>query len=231
MMDVTTVGELQLINSATMLSYVPICGKTGGYVTEEYGGEFKMREFTFSVNKFMLETLNIPPYFLNKEFCVVYGASVDKLVVDSYGGTTTELGYIKFTGESLDNLKALLQRIKKMVYIKCSKTGEDFEVALDQFFAENVLQITFQSKSNKKGDKYYACLFETKSAEYPQFTSKLRQEPIKVPANIIRIRSNPQDALIASSSSSPSSSAVFDHEDNDRSRTLTDDNRVEDYLF
>lgn len=219
-MDIQNVGELSLISSYPLLSYVPICNDKGGYVSEEFGKEFKIKEFLFSVAKMTSETLTIEPYFVHKQFCVMYGACLNKLVVDSYGGTTTEMSYIKFTGESLDNLTGFLQKVKKDTYIACAKSGKDVSVEVENFFIENILRVVFEPKVNKRGNKYYACLFSSIPSTHPEFTKFLRAVSFSTPANIHRSRSltNTAQSVASESSSastSPSSSANvldYDHE-------------------
>lgn len=218
-MQVVETGELTLITGHNLLSYVPICNKTGGYVSEECGSEFKIKEFVFSVAKMTTETLTIPPYFINKQFCIVYGACMNKLVMDSYGGTATELSYIKFTGESLDNLTGFLQRVKKECYIACVANGLDLTEEIGNYFVNNLLRVTLQGKMNKRGDKYFACQFASLPTPYPVFTGALRDIEIVVPNNLMRVRSSAtleitelgygDDGTSASASSSSSASSDY----------------------
>lgn len=228
MMDVRQVGELELITSGDLLSYVPICNREGGYIKEESGGKLNLREFDFSVAKFTSETLTIPPYFINKKFCVVYGACLSQIVIDSYGGEATELGYIKFTGESLDNLTGLLQQVKKDLFIESKKSKQPLEDLMNQFFAQNILRVTFEAKYNRRDDKYYAALFETVPTEYPEFSSKLRTVNFVTPTNITRVRSSSEPELSASPSASASTSY---RDDSGRNRSLPSTIEGEDYGF
>lgn len=207
MMRVTEIGELSLIESPNLLSYIPICNKTGGYVSEEYGGEFRLKEFVFSVAKMTTEVLTIPPYFINKTFCVMYGACLNELVINSYGGSTTELSYIKFTGESLDNLTGLLQQIKKQCYIACTTNNLDFNVEIKNYFTQNLLKVTFLSKRNKRNDPYFAAQFETLPSPYPLFTELLRDVQLNVPSNVVRIRSTATSELQSQTDDDASASA------------------------
>lgn len=222
MMRVTEVGELSLVESPNLLSYVPICNKTGGYVSEECGSEFRLKEFVFSVAKMTSEILTIPPYFVNKQFCVIYGACLNQLVIDSYGGSATELSYIKFTGESLDNLTGFLQRVKKECFIACTSSGLDFDTEIKNYFVKNLLKVTFLSKRNKRNDPYFACQFTNLPSPYPLFTERLRDVQVTIPGNITRIRSistpelqSQADGTASASASSSSSASTFEPVPND----------------
>lgn len=230
MLDVLKVGELDLIVSDGLLSYVPLCGDTGGFVTEEAGRDSSLREFDFSVAKFTSEILTIPPYFYNKKFCVMYGACLNKSVIDSYGGDTTELSYIKFTGESLDNLTALLQRIKKEMFIEAKKAKADVNDLMNAFFEVNILRVTFEQKRNSRGNKYYAGLFQSVPSKYPKFSEGIRNIDVPVTENVMRVRSINNTSQL-SFSASPSSSASPSYRDDTGRDYSLPANSSEDYGF
>jgi len=191
-LDIHTHGELELITTSKPVSYVAVCSDKGGYVTELGTSDLRLKTFDFAIAKCTYEVLTIEPYFINKPFAVLYGACLSKEVLDGYGGLATELSHIKFTGESLDNFTAVLQKTKKKAFLASKQSDKTLQEELDSVFVENLLRITFASKINKSRNKYFACEFELVKTTYPDFTEALRlyHSDMKPTSDIVRMRSS-----------------------------------------
>ena len=198
-------GGVRFLSDVEAMDIIPKCYIDAGYFTD-FTNFLRMETLRFYPIKFETATLTIEPYYLNREFGIIYGCCMNDEFIDFAGGCT-QLCVVKFTGSSLDALRRTLMSVQRTCLQRSLANGTDVNKEISDYMDTVCIEASMERDVTRYGNKYYSCVFDLVPSEYPEFISSLRSSrvlrKIEEPTSLKNAK-----FMAASSSSSPSPSAL-----------------------
>lgn len=195
--------NVHCLSNVEVMDIIPKCSIDAGYFTD-FTNYLRMETLLFYPVKYETARLTIEPYFINRDFGIVYGFCMNEEFME-FNGNCTQLCVVKFVGSSLDSFRQVMMQAQRNCMHHAIANSTDINQEMNAYMDTRCLKVVMEKEMTRRGDKYHNCVFTLEEAKHSSFIKEVRSSGI---LNTIQEPSSIRIAkyLAANSSTSTSTS-------------------------